>query len=136
MPSIIERSAPAHSASLPEVMTTPLTAASSEVCLMIASSSVIEVSSSTFIERPGVSHVASTMPSASVSSLKFLKAILVAPNSKCCSYSTVGVLNPLDDRRGAHAAADTQRYQRGRFVGALEFVEHGAQNHCAGGAEG
>jgi len=78
---VFERSAPAHSASLPEVMTTPLTAASSEVCLMIASSSVIEVSSSTFIERPGVSHVTSTMPSASVSVLKFLKAMLVAPKS-------------------------------------------------------
>ena len=75
MPSSIERSAPAHSASLPEVMTTPFMAASAEVCLMIASSSLTEVSSSTFIERPGVSQVTSAMPSASVSSLKFLKAM-------------------------------------------------------------
>src|ERR1700761_2495279 len=81
MPSSIERSAPADSASLPEVMTTPFTAASAEVCFTIPSSSLIEVSSSTFIERPGVSHVTSAMPSASVSSLKFLKAMLVAPNS-------------------------------------------------------
>src|SRR5260221_14534155 len=80
MPSSIDRSAPADKASLPEVMTTPFTAASAEVCFTISSSSLIEVSSSTFIERPGVSHVASTMPSASVSTLKFLKAMLVAPN--------------------------------------------------------
>src|SRR6201999_2510784 len=75
MPSSIERSAPADSASLPEVMTTPFTAASAEVCLMISSSSPIEVSSSTFIERPGMSQVTSAMPSASVSTLKFLKVL-------------------------------------------------------------
>ena len=80
MPSSIERSAPAENASLPEVMTTPLTAASAEVCFTIASSSVIVVSSSTFIERPGMSQVTSAMPSASVSILKFLKAMSVAPS--------------------------------------------------------
>src|ERR1700692_3250333 len=79
MPSSIDRSAPADKASLPEVMTTPLTAASAEVCFTISSSSLIEVSSSTFIERPGVSHVTSAMPSASVSILKFLKAMLSLP---------------------------------------------------------
>ena len=78
MPSSIERSAPAQNASLPEVMTTPLTLASAVVCLTICSSSLIEVSSSTFIERPGMSQVTSTMPSVSVSTLKFLKAM-------CCS---------------------------------------------------
>src|SRR3954471_20068027 len=96
MPSSIERSAPAHSASLPEVMTTPFTAASAVVCLTIASSSVTEVSSSTFIERPGVSHVTSTMPSASVSSLKFLKAM-------CCSLDAgyhVGAAVVFDRRVG------------------------------------
>src|SRR5258706_16422720 len=80
MPSSIERSAPAENASLREVTTTPLTAASAEVCFTISSSSVIVVSSSTFIDRPGISHVTSAMPSASVSILKFLKAMLVAPN--------------------------------------------------------
>src|SRR4051794_37176383 len=45
------------------------------------------------------------------------------------------VSNPLDDGRGAHAAADAQGHQRGLFVGALEFVEHGAEDHRAGGAE-
>ena len=87
MPSSIDRSAPAHSASLPEVMTTPFTAASAEVCLTISSSSVTEVSSSTFMERPGVSQVTSTMPSASVSSLKFLKAmgLFLCPVSLICS---------------------------------------------------
>src|SRR5438105_2702328 len=80
MPSSIERSAPAQNASLLEVMTTPFTAASPVVCFRISSSSVVEVSSSTFIERPGMSQVTSAMPSASVSSLKFLKAMLVAPS--------------------------------------------------------
>src|SRR3954464_8782543 len=56
MPSSMARSAPAENASLPEVTTTPLTAASAEVCCTISSSSVIVVSSSTFIERPGMSH--------------------------------------------------------------------------------
>src|SRR5262245_4455233 len=122
MPSSIERSAPAQKASLLEVMTTPFTAASAVVCFNISSSSVVEVSSSTFIERPGMSQVTSTMPSASVSTLKFLKAM-------CCSS------HPLDDGRGAHAAADAQGHQRGRLVGALELVEHGAEDHRAGRAE-
>src|SRR4051795_2546062 len=76
MPSSIERSAPAENASFPEVTTTPLTAASAEVCFTICSSSATVVSSSTFIERPGISHVTSAMPSASVSILKFLKVML------------------------------------------------------------
>src|ERR1700726_3982309 len=41
----------------------------------------------------------------------------------------------FDDGRGTHAAADAQRDQRGRLVAALEFVEHGAENHRAGCAE-
>src|SRR5689334_8645238 len=75
MPSSIDRSAPAENASLPDVTTIPFTAGSADVCFTISSSSVIVVSSSTFIERPGMSHVTSAMPSASVSTLKFLKAI-------------------------------------------------------------
>src|SRR5437016_1001527 len=126
MPSSIDRSAPADSASLPEVMTTPLTAASAEVCCTIASSSLTEVSSSTFMERPGVSHVTNTMPSASVSSLKFLKAICRSLDDRrvgyrsvthhCCQRRDVGglrlrlthptALNSFDDRRSAHAASD------------------------------
>src|SRR5262249_55695652 len=78
MPSSIDRSAPAQNASLADVTTTPLIAASSVVCFTIASSSSTEVGSSTFIERPGISQVTSAMPSASVSTLKFLKAM-------CCS---------------------------------------------------
>src|SRR5579871_5174820 len=150
MPSSIDRSAPAQNASLLEVMTTPLTAASDVVCLTISSSSSIEVSSSTFIERPGISQVTSAMPSASVSSLKFLKAKFLevmcrsldslsadAPGSLLPSPLREGGApsHPLDDGRGAHAAADTQRHQRGLLVGALELVEHGAQNHRAGSAE-
>src|ERR1700687_293692 len=168
MPSSIDRSAPAHSASFPEVMTTPFTAASVEVCFTISASSATEVSSSTFIERPGVSQVTSTMPSESVSTLKFLKAMLSLPRcrqpvgaavvSEIVGWAKRSVptetrldqngghgakrafahptpLNPLDDGRGAHAAADAQRDQRGRFVGALELVEHGTENHRTGGAE-
>src|SRR5262245_41461906 len=124
MPSSIERSAPAQNASLLEVMTTPLTAASAVVCFTISSSSRIEVSSSTFIERPGMSQVTSAMPSASVSNLKFLKAMW-------CSLA----LHALDDGSGSHAAANAQRHQRRLLVGALELVEHGAEDHRAGGAE-
>src|SRR3954469_8044901 len=79
MASSIDRSAPAQKASLLEVMTTPLIAASAVVCFTISSSSLTDVSSSTFIERPGISQVTSAMPSASVSTLKFLKAM-------CCSH--------------------------------------------------
>src|SRR5215211_4942160 len=161
MPSSIDRSAPAQNASLLEVMTTPLIAASAVVCLTISSSSSTDVSSSTFIERPGISQVTSAMPSASVSILKFLKAMLVAPSmsrrvgkgtlravptnldpgvslgghASLCPPYVLGKSHPLDDGGGAHAAADAQRHQRRRFVGALELVEHGAQNHRAGGAE-
>src|SRR6185437_1228135 len=167
MPSSIDRSAPADNASLPEVMTTPLTALSVEVCFTIASSSLIEVSSSTFIERPGVSQVTSAIPSASVSILKFLKAMLSLPRCRLPfarrlslrrrvgkakrahqnrvefgwwarrkgAFAHPTVSNPFDDGRRSHAAADAQRDQRGRFVGALEFVEHGAEDHRAGGAE-
>src|SRR5690348_1761517 len=156
MPSSIDRSAPAQKASLAEVMTTPLMAASSVVCFTIASSSAIEVSSSTFIERPGMSQVTSAMPSASVSSLKFLKAMwcsspksqggqsdacppflakLVMVGTAQGAFAHPTDLDPLDDRRGAHAAADAQRHQRGLFVGALQFVEHGAQDHRAGRTE-
>src|SRR3954471_6167529 len=122
MPSSMERSAPAEKASLPEVITTPFTAASAVVWSTMAPSSSIVWVSSTFIERPGMSHVTSAMPSASVSTLKFLKAM---------SFP----LHALDDRGCAHAAADAQRHQRGRLVRALEFVEHRAENHRAGGAK-
>src|SRR5260370_8987591 len=82
MPSSIDRSAPPENASLPEVTTTPLTALSAEVCFTISSSSRIVVSSSTFIERGGMSHVTRAMPSASVSTLRFLKAMLSLPRCR------------------------------------------------------
>src|SRR4051812_41341010 len=83
MPSSIERSAPAQNASLLEVMTTPLIAASAVVCFTISSSSLTDVSSSTFIDRPGISQVTSAMPSASVSILKFLKAMCCSLDADC-----------------------------------------------------
>src|SRR5579871_155658 len=132
MPSSMDRSAPAQNASLLEVMTTPFTAASAVVCFTIASSSSIEVGSSTFIERPGMSQVTSAMPSASVSSLKFLKAMWcsLAPrgdylwlrdggHGASAPLPTLRTTDshPLDDRGGAHAAADAQRHERGLLVG-------------------
>src|SRR3954471_20991378 len=167
MPSSIERSAPAEKASLPDVTTTPLIAASAVVwSTMVPSSSMVCVSS-TFIERPGISHVTSAMPSASVSSLKFLKAMcrrsrfetlvgwanaplrrahhLFSPamvGTPSAAFASAGLptvpivpLHPFDGGGGTHAAADAQHYQRRRFVGALQFVEHGTQKHRAGGAE-
>ena len=66
------RSAPPEKVSLPEVMTAPLIAASPATASMIASSSSITSSVKTFIERSGMSQVTSAMPSASVSTVKFL----------------------------------------------------------------
>src|SRR5947209_9784644 len=167
MPSSIDRSAPAENASLPDVITTPLTAASAVVWSTMAPSSSMVSVSSTFIERPGMSHVTSAMPSPSVSTLKFLKAICRSQIRNSCrvgkgalapcppsfshlamvgtpldAFASAGFahpaeqLDPLDDRCRAHAAADAQRHQRGRFVGALQFVEHSAQDHRAGRAKG
>src|SRR5690606_4144983 len=45
------------------------------------------------------------------------------------------VLDPFDDRRGAHARADAQRDESGVEIAALQFVEHGAENDRAGRAE-
>src|SRR6266700_5728946 len=109
MPSSIDKSAPAQKASLAEVMTTPFTAASLVVSLTIASSSLVEVSSSTFIERPGVSQVTSTMPSASVSSLKFLKAM-------CCSQLVFP--SPLVGEGGAQSAPDEGSLSNERYLSA------------------
>jgi len=68
--SSMVRSAPAQNVSLPEVITTPLTAASAAIVSTIPVSSSITLRSMTFIERPGASQAMSAMPSASVSSLK------------------------------------------------------------------
>ena len=71
--SSIERSAPPEKLSLPEAMTQPLIAG------FAATSSTIRKSSSptsvvmTFIERPGMSQVASAMPWSSVSKRKFVR---------------------------------------------------------------
>ena len=43
--------------------------------------------------------------------------------------------NPFDDGGDAHAGGDAERHQGGGLVGALQFVEHGAEDHRAGGAE-
>ena len=64
------RSAPAQNVSLPEVITTPLTAASPASCSTSAASSSMPASEITFIERPGTSQVTSAMPSPSMSTLK------------------------------------------------------------------
>src|SRR6185503_1651953 len=68
----------------------------------------------------GSSSVSVTMPSASLSQAMVLSAM---------------VLNPLDDGRDTHAAADAQCDQRATRVPALELVDHGAGDHGAGGAQ-
>ena len=66
------RSAPPEKVSLPEVMTAPLMPASVTTWSMILSSSSITASVKTFMDRSGMSQVTSAMPSASVSTEKFL----------------------------------------------------------------
>jgi hypothetical protein len=68
--SSMARSAPAQNVSLPEVMTTPLIAASLATSSTMALSSSMTFKSITFIERPGLSQVTSAMPSESVAILK------------------------------------------------------------------
>jgi hypothetical protein len=65
------KSAPAQKASLPDVMTAPLMAASLATFSTIWPSSSVTDASITFIERPGMSQVTSAMPSASISKVKF-----------------------------------------------------------------
>src|SRR5665213_937099 len=120
MRSSIVRSAPPQKASLPEVMTTPLMAASPSIFATRAESSSITSSVSTFIERPGMSQVISAMPSASVSRLKFAmtlgsygirlavflgvtKAFIVADDL----HIDVGIMRALDSR--ARADLDKSR---------------------------
>jgi hypothetical protein len=57
---------------LPEVITAPVIASSPVTASISASSSSITVRSMTFIDLPGMSQVIRAMPSASVSSVKFV----------------------------------------------------------------
>src|SRR6185312_7180813 len=74
----------------------------------------------TLAEPDGSSRVSVTMPSASLSHWIVLSAMY---------------LNPLDDRRDAHAAANTQSHQGAPGITALQLVDHGAENHCARGTQ-
>ena len=67
------RSAPPEKLSLPEVMTQPLIAASRRDRLDDLRQLVHHLGVMTFIERPGMSQVASAMPSASISKRKLVK---------------------------------------------------------------
>ena len=78
MLSSMVRSAPAQNDSLPEVMTTPLIAASAATCSTIAASSSFTAASMTFIDRPGESQVTSAMPSPSMSRVKWMKLMCTA----------------------------------------------------------
>ena len=71
MRSSIVRSAPPQKASLAEVTTAPLMAASVATFSTMAPSSAITSMVMTFIERSAMSQVTSAMPSASTSNLKF-----------------------------------------------------------------
>ena len=72
MPLIMVRSAPPEKEDLPEVKTTPLTASSEVVASRICSISSITSTVKTFIDLSFMSQVTSAMPSASVSTVKFL----------------------------------------------------------------
>src|SRR5688500_11903007 len=74
----------------------------------------------TLAEPVGSSSVRVTMPSASLSHAMVFSAM---------------VLNPLDDGRDTHAAADAQRDECTARVAAFEFVDHGSGDHGAGGAQ-
>src|SRR3569832_864897 len=108
------RSAPPQNAFLFVVSSLFLLFALAMTLSRIAVSSAVVSDVMTFIDRPGISQVTSAMPSASTSNLK------------------LAMLHPLDDRRGAHAGADAERNQRRLLAGALQFVEHGAEDHRAG----
>src|SRR5262245_44654912 len=107
------RSAPAPNASLPEVTTTPLTAASAATLSTSASSSSTTVKSITFIDLPGMSQVISAMPSASTSNLKL--AIWISPWKWV--VASVGRAVLVQDANGGSFALEFQ--VRARIVRAL-----------------
>ena len=80
----------------------------------------------TFIERPGMSQVASAMPSASTSKRKFVKSHDRSPSLAQTRSMIVAVPMPAATQSVTSAV---------RLAGPLEFVEHGAENHAAGRAE-
>jgi len=71
---------------------------------------------------PGMSMVRVRMPSLS---MLYWIAVMVF----------VLPLNPFNDGGDAHAAADAERGEAEALVPAFEFVEQGAQDHAAGGAQ-
>ena len=73
------RSAPPEKVSLPEVMTTPLTAGSATAASTAVLRSWPTDSSMTFIDLPCMSQVRTAIPSASTDQVKFLRFIGVAP---------------------------------------------------------
>jgi hypothetical protein len=70
--SMVMSAPPENESFLPEVSTAPLMASSPATWSMILSSSSITSSVKTFIDLSGMSQVTSAMPSASVSTVKFL----------------------------------------------------------------
>ncbi len=73
------RSAPPEKLSFPDVMTQPLMASSPATLSTIWFSSSITSGVMTFIERPGMSQVATAMPSASVSKRKLVRFMMSLP---------------------------------------------------------
>src|SRR5262249_38597337 len=121
----IDRSAPAMKAGLADVTTTPLTPGSAIAASAAATYSLMLSSDRTFMDRPGMSQISVTMPSAS-----FSTRMLVMD-----CYSTETRLHAVDDGGGAHAGTDAQRGKAGGHVAALHLVEQGAQDHGAGRAQ-
>ena len=87
MPESIFRSAPpVKEPVLPEVMTTPLTAASATISSTMASNSPMTSWVKTFIERPGMSQVTRARPSPSISMVKFSLFINSLPDRTLAVY--------------------------------------------------
>src|SRR5688572_15909418 len=114
------RSPPAKKVFFADVTTTPVMVSrsaasrSSTLSMLRAYASFI-----VFAERLGSSSVSTTTP------------------SSCRSHRMVSLTwvssDPLDDRRDAHAAADTQRRQPVAQLAALQLVQQRAEEHSAGG---
>src|SRR3569833_945888 len=94
------RSAPPQKASLPDVTTTPLMAASATTLSRMAESSAVVSAVMTFIDRPGISQVTSAMPAVSTSYLNM--AIGSSPSS---DVRLAGLVQPA---RGAPLAHQMQ----------------------------
>src|SRR4051794_30216828 len=64
-----------------------------------------------------------------------LRRSVTTPGDGLSTDSVCITSYPLDDRRRTHAAASAHRDEAGTEIAPLQFVEHGADEHGAGGAD-